>query len=247
MSSRPTRSQWRGYAVMCTLLAVALLAVVLWPSGGDKPKPAETSQLQEAIESYSDSIVATTEARRRQRNWQKDTNRRRTHRPYYQQQTEGSTRRQPEQSARRQTEGSTRRDEYYRNLSIELNSADTAGLQSLYGIGPAFAGRIVKYRQRLGGFVRKEQLLEVYGMDSVRYAGITANITIDTSSVAKIDINSASVAELRQHPYLDYYQARAIVDYRNKGFKFGKMSDLLLVGLIDEETVRKLQGYIQFN
>ena len=60
-------------------------------------------------------------------------------------------------------------------------------------------------------------------------------------------LNSASVAELRQHPYLDYYQARAIVDYRNKGFKFGKMSDLLLVGLIDEETVRKLQGYIQFN
>ena len=132
-------------------------------------------------------------------------------------------------------------------LVVELNSADTAQLRCLHGIGPVFAARIVKYRQLLGGYVRKEQLLEVYGMDEERYAGIAANIVLDTASVTKLRVNDLSIAELKRHPYLDYYQAKAIVDFRNGGRRYQSMDDLRLVSLIDDETATKLQGYIQFN
>src|SRR3569833_3197280 len=56
------------------------------------------------------------------------------------------------------------------NVVIELNSADSAKLTELKGIGPSFARRIINYRNRLGGFINKEQLKEVYGMDDDRYA-----------------------------------------------------------------------------
>ena len=84
-------------------------------------------------------------------------------------------------------------------------------------------------------------------MDSARYAGFVDDIVVDSNAVVRLDINNATVDELKRHPYLDYYQARSIVDYRKYGKRIENADDLLLVNLLDRETVRKLQGYIQFN
>ena len=211
-----------------------MLFFVLRPVDAAKPDADNHSQLKKAIENYGDSIFSNGE-----RNTESGE---RTERAYH--------RVNPE-TENGQRSGFHLSHNYdkpeHRRPTVELNTADTAELHLLYGIGPAFAGRIVRYRQRLGGFVRKEQLLEVYGMDTARYEGFADNVSIDSSRVTKLDINNATVEELRQHPYLDYYQARSLVNYRKCGNRLENMDDLLMVNLIDEETVRKLQGYIQFN
>lgn len=99
-------------------------------------------------------------------------------------------------------------------LMIEINTADSSQLTRLYGIGPSFAGRILKYRGMLGGFFSPEQLLEVYGMDSARYDGFKAHIRVDTSCIRKIPVNTAEFRDLLRHPYLDYETVKLIVNYR---------------------------------
>lgn len=237
----PTRRQWRGYLVLCAVLLAVLAAAVLWPTPRHGNETAGNSLFEKAIEEYADGIDSATTARRQRHYASPGT------RQYAPGRTDSTARPSDRLRDDRRERLARHREEYFRSVSVELNSADTAELQRLYGIGPAFAVRIAKYRDLLGGFVRKEQLLEVYGMDTVRFSGIADNVTVDPSQVRRIAINSATLDELRRHPYLDYYQARAITDYRKKGYRIEKPDDLLLVSLIDEATVRKLQDYIQFN
>jgi len=97
---------------------------------------------------------------------------------------------------------------------IEINSADTIQLQELKGIGPGFAKRIVKYREQLGGFYAKEQLMEVYGLTEQIYNSIKNSIVVDASKIKRIKINEMDISRLKRHPYISYYEAKAIYDYR---------------------------------
>ncbi|MFH1937754.1 MAG: helix-hairpin-helix domain-containing protein, partial [Bacteroidota bacterium] len=99
---------------------------------------------------------------------------------------------------------------------IELNRADTLDLQRLYGIGPSFARRITGYRAKLGGFMAVEQLLEVYGMDSGRYMGIRKHLTLDTSVIVRMNLNTVTFKEMIYHPYMPYELAKEIALYRKK-------------------------------
>ncbi len=101
-------------------------------------------------------------------------------------------------------------------VSFELNSADTAQLQSIYGIGPAFSKRIIKFRDLLGGFVAKDQLYQVYKLDSVVANRLMKRCTLDASLVKKLDVNNATVKQLVHHPYLDYETAVQIVRQRER-------------------------------
>ena len=212
--------------MLCLALALALLAVVLWPKMEKAPEPTAHSPLKEAVARYGDEMAQERALSQ--------------HTRYVSVSNDSLFRADKDHKP---AAAPKRSDAFV----VELNSADTAQLRCLYGIGPVFAARIVKYRQLLGGYVRKEQLLEVYGMDEERYAGIAANVVLDTASVTKPRVNDLSIAELKRHPYLDYYQAKAIVDFRNGGRRYQSMDDLRLVSLIDDETATKLQGYIQFN
>ena len=129
---------------------------------------------------------------------------------------------------------------------VELNSADTLTLQMLHGIGPAYARRIVRYRERLGGFVDYSQLLEVYGFTPELLAHIRPHLTIATDSLRTIAINSATIKQLMRHPYIDAYQARDIVAFRNKGHTFRQPDDLRLVASIDDSTFLHIVPYIDF-
>jgi len=132
-------------------------------------------------------------------------------------------------------------------FNIELNSSDTLDLQELRGIGPGFARRIVKYRDMLGGFYKKEQLLEVYGLDSVTYKKILPDITIDPSKIKKININTVDVKDLKKHPYFDYYIAKAIVTFRSQNGNFKSVDDLRKVNLIYDDIFLKIKPYISLN
>lgn len=128
----------------------------------------------------------------------------------------------------------------------ELNALDTIAMQAINGIGPAFARRIFKYRERLGGFAQPEQLLEVFGIDSVHYEQIRPQIRIDDGLVRKININTADFETLRQHPYLRYKQINAIIEYRKQHGNYSSFADLKKVAILPAETVDKLAPYFSF-
>ena len=100
-------------------------------------------------------------------------------------------------------------------LPIDINRADSVQLLPLPGIGPVFAGRLIKYRGLLGGYASVDQLMEVYGMSMETFDMIADRIVIDTTSLIKLDLNIATFRELLRHPYLEYENVKALVNYRD--------------------------------
>lgn len=129
---------------------------------------------------------------------------------------------------------------------IPLNTADTLQLMEVSGVGPAFARRIFNYRQRLGGFYKKEQLLEVYGLDSLKYAEIKDQLSLDDQALTRINLNTALFDDLKNHPYLKYKQVNAIIQFRKQHGNYGNIADLRKVAILSAETIEKLAPYISF-
>ncbi len=130
---------------------------------------------------------------------------------------------------------------------VELNAADSVMLDRLRGIGPAFASRIIRFRNRLGGFYTKEQLKEVYGMDSLRYALIDNQIQVDVSSIKRLNVNTATFEELKNHPYLSFKQINALIQYRKQHGNYSSSGDLKKVLILNEEIIRKIGPYLSFD
>lgn len=130
--------------------------------------------------------------------------------------------------------------------NIELNSTDSIELQLLHGIGPVFASRIIKFRERLGGFHSPSQLLEVYGMDEERFIAISDQISVNSQLIKKIEINSISYSQLRTQPLLTNKQANAIVQYRTQHGKYKDIQDLSKVVILNEDILLKIAPYLIF-
>lgn len=128
---------------------------------------------------------------------------------------------------------------------FDLNRADSLTLQKIYGIGPAYAKRIIKYRDLLGGYVALEQLQEVYGLkepvvDSLKkYCFITAK-----GSIEKLNVNEADTKALAKHPYISYNLAKVIVSYRKQHGSLKQLDDLKKIKLIDENLFIKISPYL---
>ncbi len=129
-------------------------------------------------------------------------------------------------------------------LIVELNGADTAELQKLPGVGPVFARRIVKYRELLGGFYDPAQLLEVFGMDTTRFARFAGSLTIDTGAIRTMDLNSTGFKDLLRHPYLEYYMVKSIFDYKDANGNYDSVAELRQVDLIYDGLYRKISHYL---
>ena len=97
---------------------------------------------------------------------------------------------------------------------INLNSADTTELKSLPGIGSFFAKNIVDYREKLGGYIDKKQLFEVYGLDSSRFEIISPYIILDSIEIQKVKVNHDDFKTILRHPYIEYEDVKKIVNYR---------------------------------
>lgn len=129
---------------------------------------------------------------------------------------------------------------------IELNSADSVTLLKIRGIGPAFASRIIRYRNRLGGFYRLEQLREVYGIDSLKFAQIQNQLTLNSNLIQRINVNVATFEQFKLQPYLSYKQINAIIRYRSQHGNFKNIDDLKKIVILNEEIIRKIEPYITF-
>ncbi|MBK1440264.1 helix-hairpin-helix domain-containing protein [Parapedobacter sp. ISTM3] len=129
-------------------------------------------------------------------------------------------------------------------LYLDLNTADSLALQALPGIGPVYASRIVRFRDRLGGFHQVSQLMDVYGFDTLRFDGLKDHVFVDTAKVAKIALNMADYAQLSSHPLIGAKLANLIVQYRKQHGPYRTLTDLLDIAIIDEEIFRKIVPYL---
>jgi competence protein ComEA len=131
---------------------------------------------------------------------------------------------------------------------LDLNAADTAQLIKVYGIGQKLSDRIIKYRDRLGGFISLDQLKEVYGLDSAVLSNLNRKFTIQSDYQPKlIPLNTANVKELSSHPYLSFKLANAIVAYRFQHGKFDSIDDLGNVQLMTEAEIERIKPYLTLN
>ncbi len=129
---------------------------------------------------------------------------------------------------------------------FDLNTADTTKLKQIRGIGSKLSARIIKYRDKLGGFHSMTQLKEVYGLqpevvDSlVKYSYIKPA----KASIAGLSLNKATVEELNAHPYISPNVARAIVAYREQHGEYKSLEDVRKVKIVSQELFDKLKPYL---
>lgn len=133
----------------------------------------------------------------------------------------------------------------YAAVAVDINSADTAEWKKLKGIGSGYARRIVNFRSKLGGFVSVEQVKETFGLPDSVYQQIKPQLRFDASSVQQIDLNKASIDELKAHPYIAYAVANAIVQYRKEHGDFTAVDDIRKIGAIDAPLFNKIAPYLR--
>ncbi|HEX6334305.1 MAG TPA: helix-hairpin-helix domain-containing protein [Flavisolibacter sp.] len=127
---------------------------------------------------------------------------------------------------------------------INVNTADSTQLVALPGIGPALASRIIGFRNRLGGFYSVDQVRETYGLPDSVFVKLAPRLSVD-GNVNTININTATKEELKQHPYVRWKLANAIVEYRNQHGNFTETEQLKKIAIITDEQLRKLAPYVQ--
>lgn len=128
--------------------------------------------------------------------------------------------------------------------AIDINLADTLAFVSLPGIGSKLALRIVTFREKLGGFYSIEQIRETYGLADSTFQKIKQYLKLDNPSIKKININTASVDELKAHPYIKYGIANPIIAFRNEHGAFSKIEDLKKVMAVTDEVYKKIAPYL---
>lgn len=131
---------------------------------------------------------------------------------------------------------------YEEGTIVDLNKADTSILKRIPGIGSTLARMIVVYRQRLGGFYDVSQLQEV---PHVRVE-LNKWFVVTPAGLHKIQVNSTSLDKLRSHPYMDFYKAKAIMEYRRKRGKIKGLSQLSMFEEFTEKDLKRLSPYLTF-
>lgn len=132
----------------------------------------------------------------------------------------------------------------YADLHIDINSADTAELRKLPGIGEKRALNIVKFRTSLGGFYSVEQLAEVYSMDATLVERLKKYL-VCKGDVAKIDINNTNPYKL-WHPYLKGDLIKNIKKNLKNGKKYKSFEDIKAEEGFNEELNGRAGRYLEF-
>jgi DNA uptake protein ComE-like DNA-binding protein len=134
-----------------------------------------------------------------------------------------------------------------KNLNkIAMSEADSILLQIVPGIGPALSGRIIKYRENLGGFHSKEQLSDIFGLKPEVSTEIWNYFDFIPLITKKIPINTADINQLSVHPYISYGEAKVVIAYRNQHGKFSSTDDLLKIRIFKKEWINQIAPYLSF-
>ena len=132
---------------------------------------------------------------------------------------------------------------YPEGTLVDVNGADTTELKKIPGIGSGIAKAIVSYRSRLGGFYALEQLAEIEYMTPT----LMKWFKLEEPLVRPLKVNEAGLETLRSHPYLNFYQAKVIIEHRRKKGKLKSLSQLSLYEEFTEKDLERLSAYLKFD
>ena len=127
---------------------------------------------------------------------------------------------------------------------FDVNTADSATLDSLPGIGPRLAKRIIAFRDKLGGFTSVEQVKETYALPDSTFNKIKPKFFIGNHELKKMNINTSSVDQLKTHPYIRYAIANAIVQYRSQHGSYKSIADIKNIMIITDDIYDKIIPYL---
>ena len=132
------------------------------------------------------------------------------------------------------------------HLRMDINKADTLELKALKGIGKILAIRIIKYRNKLGGYISTDQFHEIYGLDSLVISELKRKFFINAGFIPqKINLAKATQGILEAHPYIGKKHAKAIVAYRDQHNGFNSIDELNRIPSIAKEDLLKMAPYIE--
>lgn len=153
----------------------------------------------------------------------------------------------PKQKTRKTSNGTRAYPNYAPKTvqKIAINTANAETWAQLRGIGPVLSNRIVKFRSKLGGFSRIEQVQETYGLPDSTFQSIQSQLELKEAP-KKMNINQLSKEELAQHPYISWKLAAVIVNYRQSHGPFTDLNALKNIYILEEETLYKLEPYLNF-
>ena len=127
---------------------------------------------------------------------------------------------------------------------IDVNTADTTALIALPGIGSKLSARIISFRDKLRGFYSIDQVGETFALPDSTFQKIKQYLKLETTSLRKININTATLDELKAHPYIRYTLANPIVAFRNQHGNFATVEDLKKIMVITDEIYNKVSPYL---
>jgi len=138
--------------------------------------------------------------------------------------------------------------EYKKEINpVDINLADTTAFIALPGIGNKLANRIVTFREKLGGFYKIEQVGETFALPDSTFQKIKPRLILTNNSVKQININTATIDELKAHPYIRYQIGNAIIQYRTQHGNFSSIEDIKKIVLVTDEIFNKTAPYLKVN
>jgi competence protein ComEA len=129
--------------------------------------------------------------------------------------------------------------------TIHINAADTSTFSALPGIGSKLSNRIILFREKLGGFYSTSQVAEIYGLPDSTFLKLKPYLITGDVPVKKINVNTADANLLKQHPYIKWNLANAIVQYRQQHGDFKTLDELQNIALITPEVFAKISPYLE--
>lgn len=135
----------------------------------------------------------------------------------------------------------------YAPVVVDINHADTTAWIALPGIGSKLSQRIINFRDKLGGFYKIEQVGETFGLPDSTFQKIKTRLRTEASAIKQININTASINEMKAHPYLRYALANAIVQYRTQHGDYTSVADIKKIMVITDEIYNKITPYLKVN
>jgi DNA uptake protein and related DNA-binding proteins len=127
---------------------------------------------------------------------------------------------------------------------ININTADTTTFIALPGIGSKLANRIITFRDKLGGFYSVEQIAETYGLPDSTFRLIQPRLQCTANQIRKININTADINTLKQHPYIKWPVANAIVQFRQQHGAYRKVEELKQIVILPADLYKKIRPYL---
>jgi len=127
---------------------------------------------------------------------------------------------------------------------VDINMATAQQLMELPGMDHLIPYRVIKFRDKLGGFLRVEQVKETYGMSDSVYQSILPYLKIESTTIKKINLNSTNGYELNMHPYINRDISQAIIIYRTQHGVYQKVEDIRKIVFITEKMYQKIAPYL---